>query len=61
MITLSEQLGVTDADEDDLYEAMDWRLDISRRVRWCFMRIMSAPISLSAYWLIMWNGICERH
>jgi hypothetical protein len=46
--TLAEELGVTDADEDDLYEAMDWLLArqdriekklagvIFRRDRWFF-------------------------
>jgi transposase len=32
MTTLSEELGVTDADEDDLYEAMDWLLGRQQRI-----------------------------
>lgn len=30
--TLAEELGVADADEDDLYEAMDWLLGRQRRI-----------------------------
>ena len=30
--TLAEELGVTDADEDDLYEAMDWLLARQDRI-----------------------------
>src|SRR5437764_3878688 len=30
--TLAEELGVADADEDDLYEAMDWLLDRQQRI-----------------------------
>jgi transposase len=32
MTTLAEELGVTDADEDDLYEAMDWLLARQQRI-----------------------------
>jgi len=32
MTTLSEELGVTDADEEDLYEAMDWLLGKQERI-----------------------------
>ena len=32
MTTLSEELGVSDADEDDLYEAMDWLLGRQQRI-----------------------------
>jgi transposase len=32
MTTLSEELGVADADEDDLYEAMDWLLGRQQRI-----------------------------
>lgn len=32
MTTLAEQLGVEDADEDDLYEAMDWLLERKERI-----------------------------
>jgi len=32
MTTLAEELGVEDADEDDLYEAMDWLLDRKERI-----------------------------
>jgi transposase len=32
MTTLSEQLGVSDADEDDLYKAMDWLLGRQQRI-----------------------------
>jgi hypothetical protein len=30
--TLTDELGVADADEDDLYEAMDWLLDRQQRI-----------------------------
>jgi hypothetical protein len=30
--TLAEELGVADADEDDLYEAMDWLLERQQRI-----------------------------
>jgi len=32
MTTLAEELGVSDADEDDLYEAMDWLLARQQRI-----------------------------
>jgi hypothetical protein len=32
MTTLAEELGVTDADEEDLYEAMDWLLAKQQRI-----------------------------
>jgi transposase len=32
MTTLAEELGVSDADEDDLYEAMDWLLGRQQRI-----------------------------
>ena len=32
MTTLSEELGVTDADEEDLYKAMDWLLGRQQRI-----------------------------
>jgi hypothetical protein len=32
MTTLAEELGVTDADEDDLYKAMDWLLARQQRI-----------------------------
>src|SRR4030066_731409 len=32
MTTLAEELGVSDADEDDLYEAMDWLVGRQQRI-----------------------------
>jgi hypothetical protein len=32
MMTLSEEMGVSDTDEDDLYDAMDWLLGRQKRI-----------------------------